>query len=103
MSRSYKKNPWVTDHKRKTTKQSKRLANKTFRRKIGRENDMAARPQHKKYTDSYDICDWKMRMTREEAINFYLYECDDFNPYIKRRYPTLKSWLNYWEKCYHRK
>ncbi len=103
MSRSYKKNPWVTDHHRKTTKQSKRLANKTFRRKIGREDDMAARPQHKKYTDSYDICDWKMRMTRREAIDAYLHSNDPLNLYLRDRFPTLKSWLNYWEKCYRRK
>ena len=31
MSRSYKKNPFVTDHKCGTTKSLKRLANRTFR------------------------------------------------------------------------
>ena len=35
MSRSYKKYPWVTDHKAGTTKNTKKFANKTVRhRKI---------------------------------------------------------------------
>ena len=31
MSRSFKKHPWVTDHKAGTTKKSKRVANKVVR------------------------------------------------------------------------
>ena len=33
MSRSYKKNPWITDHKAGTTKDIKKFANKTVRHK----------------------------------------------------------------------
>ena len=103
MSRSYKKNPYVTDHKRRSTKQSKRLANRRVRRRLYDE-DALGRIQHKKYTESWDICDYKWRMSREEAIEWY--ESEGFgiaSGYFKERYPTLELWLEYWEKCYKRK
>lgn len=103
MSRSYKKNPYVTDHKRRSTKQSKRLANRRVRRCLCDENTLG-RIQHKKYTESWDICDYKWRMSREEAIEWY--ESEGFgmaSGYFKERYPTLELWLEYWEKCYKRK
>ena len=103
MSRSYKKNPYVTDHKRRSTKQSKRLANRRVRRRLCDE-DTLGRVQHKKYTESWDICDYKWRMSREEAIEWY--ESEGFgmaSGYFKERYPTLELWLEYWEKCYKRK
>lgn len=108
MSRSYKKNPYVTDHKRRSTKQSKRLANRRVRRRLRfyaeAEDDALGRFQHKKYTESWDICDYKWRMSRKEAIQWY--ESEGFgmaSSYFKKRYPTLESWLKYWEKCYRRK
>lgn len=103
MSRSYKKNPYVTDHKRRSTKQSKRIANRRVRRRLCNE-DTLGRIQHKKYTESWDICDYKWRMSREEAIEWY--ESEGFgmaSSYFKEHYPTLESWLEYWEKCYKRK
>ena len=100
MSRSYKKNPYVTDHSQ-GTKSMKRIANRRVRRRLKEDEDMPARLKHKKMTESWDICDYKWRTTREQAIQWYLYECD--NPYIKKRYPTLESYLNYWEKCHRRK
>ena len=104
MSRSYKKNPYVTDHTRRSTKQSKRIANRIFRRKLSYEEDMPARPQHKKVTESWNICDYKWRMTREEAIEWYMTRTE-YEPsgWWAKRYPTLEAWLNYWEKCYKRK
>ena len=101
MSRSYKKNPFVTDHKCGTTKDSKRIASRRVRRRVKEDEDMPARLPHKKMTESWDICDYKWRETREEAINWYLNECQ--NEYILKRYPTLKSYLNFWEKCHRRK
>lgn len=101
MSRSYKKNPFVTDHKRKHSKIAKRFANKSFRKQIEKEEEMSFRPRHKRYTESWDICDYKWRMTRSEAINWYLNECK--NMYVYKRFPTLDKWLNYWEKCHKRK
>ena len=103
MSRSYKKNPYVTDHKCGTTKNSKRLANQSFRRQIAADEDMPSRPAHKKYTESWMISDYGWRMTREEAIEWYNDPSTYKTEYFKKRYPTLDSWLNYWEKCYRRK
>ena len=104
MSRSYKKNPYVTDHKRRGTKQSKRIANRRVRRRL-RDEDTLGRIQHKKYTESWDICDYKWRMSREEAIEWYESKEREYHisHYFKERYPTLESWLNYWEKCHRRK
>ena len=104
MSRSYKKNPYVTDHKRRSTKQSKRIANRRVRQRLRFDEDMPVRSQHKKYTETYDICDYKWRMSKEEAIQWY--ESEGFgiaSNYFKERYPTLELWLEYWEKCYKRK
>lgn len=101
MSRSYKKNPYVTDHHRHSSKISKRIANHSFRQQIDEfDEDMPARPQHKKYTCSYNISDYSFRMTREEAIEWYENEA---SKWTKKRFPTLEAWLNYWEKCYRRK
>lgn len=104
MSRSYKKNPYVTNHKRKVSKIAKRIANHSFRQQIKKDEEMSARPQHKKMTDGYDISDYSFRMTREDAIQWYENEMEnDATEYFKKRYPTLESWLKYWEKCYRRK
>lgn len=65
---------------------------------------MPARNQYRKYTESWDICDYKWRMSRAEAIEWYVNkEAEGATEYFKKRYPTLKSWLNYWEKCHRRK
>lgn len=104
MSRSYKKNPYVTDHKRRSTKQSKRIANRKVRRRLGQDEDMPARLHHKKMTESWDICDYKWRMTKEDAIHWYKYHSDsEASDYFLEHYPTLELWLKYWEKCYKRK
>lgn len=100
MSRSYKKSPYVTDHKRKSSKINKRLANKRFRRLIARTEDAPVGSTYKKYIDSWTICDYRWRMTREDAIHWYE---NVMESYFKERYPTLKDWLKYWEKCYRRK
>ena len=106
MSRSYKKSPYVTDHHRKVSKKDKRIANHSFRQKIDEfDEDMPARPQHRKYTESWNICDYKFRMTREEAIAYYERRRKDesWNSYFEKHFPTLESWLKYWDKCYRRK
>ena len=103
MSRSYKKNPVVTD-KSSGTKLMKRIANRRVRRSLKNDEDMPARLQHKKMTESWDICDYRWRMTREDAINWYEYAIEHkASDYFKKRYPTLEAWLEYWEKCYRRK
>lgn len=103
MSRSYKKNPIVTELC-DSRKKLKRLANQKFRRQIAKEEDMPARPQHKKYSESWDIVDYKLRMTKSEAIDWYQYRIShDCSDYFRNRFPTLESWLKYWEKIYRRK
>lgn len=103
MSRSYKKNLFATDNG--NSKYGKRIANRRFRRQISLDNDMPARPRHKKYTQSWDICDYKFRGgSREEAIADYVIRTSkDPNGWFATKYPTLEKWLNYWEKCYRRK
>ena len=106
MSRSYKKNPFVTDNG--DTKQNKRLANRAVRRRLKNEEDIPARLPHKKMTESYNICDYRWRMTREEAIQWYKdqYEWQKNKgtlDYFLKRYPTLDAWLKYWDKCCRRK
>ena len=102
MSRSYKKNPIAKDNGNK--KSMKQIANRTVRRRIKDDEDMPARLQHKKMTESWDITDYKSRMTREEAIQWYENVMEhEASSWFKKRYPTLKAWLKYWEKCYVRK
>lgn len=99
MSRSYKKNPFVTDCG-KGRSYAKRMANHIFRRMIAEEEDMPSHPSFKKYSCSWNICDYKWRMTEEEAIEWYETEASNG---FKKRYPTLELWLKYWDKCYRRK
>ena len=104
MSRSYKKNPYVTDGYDGDRKQDKRIANRKVRRRIKDDEDMPARLQHKKMTETWDICDYRWRMTREDAIRWYENEMEHkASTYFKKRYPTLEAWLKYWDKCYRRK
>ena len=103
MSRSYKKNPYVTDRSQ-GTKYMKRMANRIVRRRIKDDEDMLARLPHKKMTESWDICDYRWRMTREDAIHWYNNEMEhEASAYFKKHYPTLEAWLKYWDKCYRRK
>ena len=101
MSRSYKKNPVAKDSSDRTMK---RIANRTVRRRVKDDDDMPARIQHKKMTESWMISDYKSRMTREEAIEWYNEKMERHaSERFKKRYPTLEAWLKYWEKCYVRK
>ena len=103
MSRSYKKNPYVTDHSQ-GTKYMKRIANRTVRRRIKDDEDMPARLPHKKMTESWDICDYRWRMTREDAIEWYETRSTyDSQGWYAKQWPTLEAWLKYWDKCYRRK
>lgn len=102
MSRSYKKNPFVTDNAG-NTKSMKRFANHIVRRSIRNDEDMPARLQHKKMTQRYDIHDYRERMTYAEAIEWYNDDSQHKSAGFKKRYPTLEAWLKYWDKCYRRK
>lgn len=100
MSRSYKKNPWVTDGYGGDRKRSKQIANRKFRR-TSCDEFSGGRSQHKKYTNSWDICDYKLRMTEAEAIEHWYEMCDEL--YFRKTYPTLESFIEFWNKHYRRK
>ena len=100
MSRSYKKNPFATDHSR-GTKYMKRLANHKVRRVIKNSEDLPSKLKHKKMTESWNICDYKWYSTEKDAIDWYINKCN--NKYIRGKYPTLETYLNYWAKCTIRK
>jgi len=99
MSRSYKKHPvlkggrWL----------SKRNANHKYRMYLKKLDDEGGLPLNlsKRITDSYDICDIRMRETREEAIHFWNEHKEE--TWLIKRYPTLESYLKDWEKWYKRK
>lgn len=97
MSRSYKHTPFITDHRCGVTKYSKKLANRRFRRS----SELYQNSAYKKYNESWDICDYKWRSIKRDAIDWYINECN--SSYVKGRYPTLESYLNYWAKCAVRK
>ena len=94
MSRSYKKNPYLTDNS--TSKFGKKLANKRVRMKL--KNKLLQNSDYKKLTESYEICDFKFFSTRQDALNWYYAHQDD--EYIKRMYPTEKEVLAQWYRCY---
>lgn len=104
MSRSYKKHPFVVDHHARTTKQRKRIANKTIRQDKDFDINGSA---YKKRRESWDICDYRYIWTREDAIEMWYREEDASYRYsyawIHDKFGTLEAWLNYWEKCVKRK
>ena len=98
MSRSYKKNPFVTDGYGGDRKQNKRIANRIVRRRLKNDEDMPARPQHKKYTESWEISDYKWRLSKEHFLK--LWEEDEF---VHERFPTKEVALRWWYKWYRNK
>jgi hypothetical protein len=95
MSRSYRKEPVVTDGKVKSTQESKKFANKKVR---NREDIPTKGGGYKKVSESYDIHDFSTRWTWAEAKADY--ESDKGNSYLKKRYPTLKSYYRWWVTNY---
>ena len=75
MSRSYKKNPWSTDHTRRSTKNTKRIANRLVRRRLGRLHEIPTNHGFsKRMTPMWEICDYKCRETKQEAIDYWTEE-----------------------------
>ena len=99
MSRSYKKHP-INKDGGKSKKEIRSLANRKVRRKLNDPNfGIANGKAYKKEFESWDIADCILRWTKEDAIREYKTQI-----YIdKKRFPTLESFLNFWEKCMHRK
>ena len=96
MSRSYKKHPYVTDNS--SSGVNKRIANRTFRRN---KTKLYQGGNYKKAYCSYNICDYRWRWTEQDAIEYYYSIPPDC--YLRRKYPTLDSYLEYQKKCCVRK
>lgn len=97
MSRSRKKSPVWTDGR--SGRVGKRLANHKVRRAL------VALPRkskaYKKQFESWDIHDYVIRWTKEEALEQYRKSGAD--SWMRKKYPTEKDFLNYWAKVYQRK
>ena len=122
MSRSYKKSPYCTDGHRRTTKETKQIANRCVRRRNKRvtlgylTRDSRYRDiltldgmSYKRFFCSWDIHDYISRWTKAEAIHQWEHphwhyfehtdtwrsDWDDFN--------TREEMEQYWAKYYRRK
>ena len=105
MSRSYKKRPFVKDNEA-GSKQAKRLANRNIRRKLKNPEFDAGNGNHyKKMTESWEIHDYVQYWPREQAIATYesrMRNREEWEWFFES-YPTLGSWLKYWESVAKRK
>jgi hypothetical protein len=122
MSRSYKKHPYYTDGHRRTTKETKQIANRCVRRRnkrivfgyLYRESNyqdilcldgMA----YKKFFCSWDIHDYINRWTKAEAIHqwehphWYYFEHTDTWRSDWDDFKTREEMEQYWAKYYRRK
>lgn len=124
MSRSHKKNPVYTDYRRTSTRETKCAANRKVRRKEKRivrgylEEDpryedkmISGGKSYRKDFCSYDIHDWIMYESKQEAINRYenprlSYYCAETGSYINayNEYKDVQQYLNKsWKKTFYRK
>lgn len=99
MGKSVKKTPVIKDNGRSKKKQ-KAIANRILRRKLKNPDYGATKGNaYKKEFESYNIADYVIYWTKEEAIKQY-----KTGKWInKDEFPTLESWLQYWKKCVVRK
>ena len=98
MSRSYKKHPFVTDHRCGTTKHNKQIANRTIRR---HKMVLMQGGEYKKAYCTYNISDYRWYWTEKDAMEHYFKQSPD--SFIRKHYPTLDSYLEYQKKCCVRK
>ena len=122
MSRSYKKNPYCTDGHRRTTKETKQIANRCVRRRNKRitlgylTRDSRYRDiltldgmSYKKFFCSWDIHDYISRWTKAEAIHewehphWQYWEYRDEWWHTWDDYETREDMEQYWAKWYRRK
>ena len=122
MARSYKKHPVCTDGHRRTTKETKQIANRCVRRhnkrivkgyldEDPRFEDILTldRMSYKRFFCSYDIHDYVSYWPLIQAICDYEHPHWIYSPWNNEyyhawdNYTTLEEFLNYWEKCMRRK
>lgn len=102
MSRSYRKHPIKKDNGH-SKKEMRTLANRTVRRRLNNPDYTIANGKaYRKEFESWNIADYITRWTKEEAIAEYEESCAEY-PWFKEEWPTLESFINFWEKCMHRK
>ena len=105
MSRSYKKTPIIKDNGR-SKKVQKRFANRRVRNYI-KHNDIGKGKQYRKLFDSWEIADYVSRWTKEDAIRDYNSVMKGAPSYAKDYYlenfPTLESFLEFWERSMRKK
>ena len=122
MSRSYKKSPYCTDGHRRSTKETKQIANRCVRRRnkritlgyLTRESryrDILTLDgmSYKKFFCSYDIHDYVTRWSKAEAIHewehphWQYWEYGDKWWHTWDDYKTREDMEQYWAKWYRRK
>lgn len=114
MSRSYKKNPIVKSHD--CGGKGKQFANRKVRRAVKDYDEIPKGGIYKKFFSSWDINDYILRWTKEDAIEYYNkrkreYENGTSKYYIRKsnekffkEYPTLEIYLQKeWERGFKRK
>ena len=93
MSRSRKKHPILKDGG-KSSKSQKKMANRAVR---NYKEEIPSGSAYKKVYPSYDINDYVSYWSKEDAIHdYYKYRNEEYG--IFRKFKTLKSVLNWWEK-----
>lgn len=90
MSRSYKKYPIIRQEKEDYRHLNRQLRYDKFA-------EFPKGSSFKKHKPHWYT--WAYRWTREQAISSYY----ERRKQMKRDFPTLEEWLNYWESCCIRK
>ena len=99
MSRSYKHSSFVVDNKGHNLRRRyfKRYHNKSIRNKLKNSDELIQGSRHKRYTNSWDICDYRWYWSEEQATIDYYRDYPNWN-YVRDKYPTLESWLIQYKK-----
>ena len=106
MSRSRKKSQFVTDNHGRNIRRKfmKRYMNKSLRNKLKNSDELLQGSEYKKHSESYDICDYRYFWSLKDAIETYHRRIRDEEKYsgnfswFKKRYPTIESWIKYYNK-----
>lgn len=105
MSKSYKKTPYCTDHRARTTKKMKRCANKTVRQFT---EVIPRGTSYKKLFCSYDICDYKFycplnehKRKIEADVKAFVNGALPYDPRDEKHIP--RNSYDFWRKSYFRK
>ena len=99
MSRSYKHSSFVVDNKGHNLRRRyfKRYHNKAIRNKLNNSDELMQGSIHKKYTNSWDICDYRWYWSEEQAVIDY-YQRYNEQWWFRENYPTLEDWLKHYNK-----